>query len=89
MAGGTAPYTWSLNGAPSWLTVGSSTGQLTGTAQEGSYSFDANVSSADGQSSSVSLVLVVDAAGPTPDPLVVTTSSLPNRHGRHRLFGPP
>ncbi len=74
--GGTPPYTWSLSGQPSWLSVNATTGVLSGTpAAAGQFSFTATVT---------------DSTQPTPltqsqlfnatvvAGLTITTSSVPS-----------
>ena len=74
--GGDGSYMWSLTGAPAWLGIDSNTGELSGTAVLGNYTFDVAVSSGDGQNASETFDLMIVA---TPDPLGITTASpLPN-----------
>jgi hypothetical protein len=76
--GGTAPYTYSASGLPSWITLNSGTGSIQGTPPSGTT----------GQAYSIS-VTVTDSTSPTPThdgphtltltvaPMSVTTTSLP------------
>ena len=71
-SGGTAPYSWTGTGLPSWLHV-SSTGQLSGTPPPGSaasYSFNVTVQDSNSQSTGTALSLQVN-----PAPLVIVTAS--------------
>jgi hypothetical protein len=49
-ASGSPTPTYSLNGAPSWLTIGSSTGAVSGTPPTGTTSFSYSVTAANGVS---------------------------------------
>ena len=69
-AGGTAPYTWSINGAVPGLSF-SSTGVWSGTpATAGTYTFTVQVTDSSGSSASASLQLTI-----SPSALVITTAS--------------
>ena len=74
--GNSANYTWSISGQPSWLSINSSTGELSGTPPTGSagtYTFTVEVT--DGQqTASKQFDLTVNPAGL----LAITTASLPD-----------
>ncbi len=58
--GGVAPYTFSLGGAPAWLSINPTTGALSGVAPAaGAYNFNALVSDSGGQNDSQPLTLTV------------------------------
>jgi hypothetical protein len=63
-SGGVTPYNWSLSGAPSWLSVDSSTGALSGTppAAGTTPNFTAQVEDQDGATEQVTLSITVNAA---------------------------
>jgi hypothetical protein len=59
-AGGVSPYTWSLSGGPSWLSVDPATGALTGTpTAAGSVAFTAQVKDSHGTMASATVLLDV------------------------------
>jgi hypothetical protein len=74
--GGNGVYTWSLTGAPAWLSMNASTGQITGVAVAGGYNFTVNVASGDGQGASKAVTLNVSGGGFAV--LDITTTTLPN-----------
>ena len=78
-SGGIAPYLWAMDDLPAGLSVNSATGVISGTPiAQSSGTVTARVT--DGQSPSDTatrlLSLTIDAA-PQPNPLVITTTSLP------------
>ncbi|MFI9818697.1 S8 family peptidase [Saccharothrix variisporea] len=63
-SGGTAPYTWSATGLPAGLSIGSSTGLITGTATTaGTYTVTATATASAGGSGSTTFTWTVGAAG--------------------------
>jgi subtilisin family serine protease len=78
-AGGTPPYTWSLDSGslPSSLSLDTSTGAIAGTpTSAGTFSFTARVTDSASQSDTQALSITV-APAPVPPP-TITTTSLPN-----------
>ncbi len=77
VTGGATPYTWSLGTAPSWLTIGSTTGILSGMPSgTGSFPVQVNVhDSTQGtqQTTSITYTLMITGGA-----LQFTTTSLPN-----------
>jgi len=74
--GNSANYAWSISGHPSWLTINATTGELSGTPPVGSagtYTFTVEVT--DGQQT---VSRRFDLTVKRPDPLVITTTWLPN-----------
>ncbi|GAA1338603.1 S8 family peptidase [Saccharothrix algeriensis] len=66
-SGGTAPYTWSATGLPPGLSIGSSTGLVTGTATTaGSYTVTATATASAGGSGSTTFTWVVGAGDCAP-----------------------
>ena len=62
--GGTAPYTWSATGLPPGLSIGSSTGLISGTpSTAGTYTVNATATATAGGSGSTSFTWVVNPAG--------------------------
>jgi hypothetical protein len=60
VSGGAAPYTWSISGAPSWLSI-SSSGVLSGTPKtSGTYSFTVTIKDSLGNTASQSLSIKVN-----------------------------
>lgn len=71
---GTPPHTWSLSGAPSWLTIGSGTGVLSGTPTAGgTWTFTVNVSDSAGTTGSK----IFNLTAVTPPAPLVSTETLP------------
>ncbi|MBB5956955.1 subtilisin family serine protease [Saccharothrix tamanrassetensis] len=65
--GGTAPYTWSATGLPPGLSIGSSTGLITGTATTaGTYTVTATATASAGGSGSTTFTWTVGAADCSP-----------------------
>ena len=62
-SGGVTPYTWSLSGEPSWLSINSSTGGLSGTptAAGTTPSFTVQVQDSEGTTKQASFTIIVDA----------------------------
>ena len=60
VSSGTAPFTWSASGLPSWLTFNAAASTLTGTAASGSFSFTIKVTDANGVSASKPCTLLVN-----------------------------
>ena len=59
VSGGMAPYTWSISGAPSWLSI-SASGVLSGMPKtSGTYTFTAKVTDSLGNSATQSLSLTI------------------------------
>jgi len=78
--GGTTPYTWSLSGAPGWLSINSGTGALQGTAPSGSantYNFSIDVvdNGNPQQSDSLSATLEVVNSLTISSPAAITNGS--------------
>lgn len=70
--GGTGPYTWSISGAPAWLSIGSSTGTLSGTPPSpGTFTFTAQVNDSAATFATKSFSLTINPAPSitTPTPL--------------------
>lgn len=64
ITGGKAPYAWSTNGAPNWLSIDSETGELSGTpTAQGTFDFDIEVIDDAGRFAAVITTIVV---GPEP-----------------------
>ena len=63
-SGGTAPYTWSATGLPPGVTIGSSTGTVSGTpTTAGTYSVTATATAASGGSGSATFTFTVTGGG--------------------------
>jgi Putative Ig domain len=62
VSNGTAPFTWSASGLPSWLTFTAATATLSGTAASGSYSFTIKVTDVNGVAASTLYTLLVNPA---------------------------
>ena len=76
-SGGTTPYQWSVSSGtvPAGLTLGASTGALSGTpTQSGSFSFTVQVKDSTGATNQKSFSVAIQAAA---SPVQITTSSLP------------
>ncbi|WP_433262118.1 S8 family peptidase [Actinosynnema sp. CS-041913] len=66
-SGGTAPYTWTATGLPAGLTIGSSTGLISGTATTpGTYNVTATATASAGGSGSTTFTWTVAAADCSP-----------------------
>jgi hypothetical protein len=79
--GGVPPYAWViLDGAlPPGLSLDPDTGGIAGTpTQAGTWNFTVQASDAQAPPDTASRALAITIAAPQPDPLVVTTSSLPS-----------
>jgi hypothetical protein len=79
--GGLMPYAWSLTSGtlPAGLSLNSSTGGITGTPSAGgTSSFTVQVTDAQSPSDVATRALQITVIAPSYDPLVVTTTSLPN-----------
>ncbi len=63
-SGGVTPYTWSLSGEPSWLSINSSTGALSGTptAAGTTPSFTVQVQDSEGTTKQATFTITVNAA---------------------------
>jgi len=59
---GTAPFTWSATGLPTWLTFNTATATLSGTATSGSFSFTIKVNDANNVTTSTLYTLLVNPA---------------------------
>lgn len=60
ITGGKAPFTWSTNGAPAWLSINSGTGELSGTpTAQGTFLFDIEVIDDAGRFAAVLMTLEV------------------------------
>jgi Zn-dependent metalloprotease len=65
-AGGTAPYTWSASGLPAGVTIGSSTGTVSGTpTASGTFNVTATATASAGGSGSTSFTITVSGGGST------------------------
>ncbi|MEU4195103.1 M4 family metallopeptidase [Kribbella sp. NPDC026611] len=63
-SGGTAPYTWSATGLPAGITIGSSTGTVSGTpTTAGTYNVTATATASAGGSGSTSFTITVSPVG--------------------------
>jgi Zn-dependent metalloprotease len=63
-SGGTAPYTWSATGLPAGITIGSSTGTVSGTpTTAGTYNVTATATASAGGSGSTSFTITVNPVG--------------------------
>jgi hypothetical protein len=63
-SGGTAPYTWSATGLPAGITIGSSTGTVSGTpTTAGTYNVTATATASAGGSGSASFTISVSSVG--------------------------
>ena len=61
VSGGSAPYTWSINGAPSWLSLNASTGVLSGKpTTSGMFSFTVKVTDSLGNTATQSLSIKIN-----------------------------
>jgi hypothetical protein len=61
VSGGLAPYTWSISGAPSWLSLNVSTGVISGKpTTSGTYSFTVKVTDSLGNTATQSLSIKVN-----------------------------
>ena len=60
--GGTAPFTWSMSGAPAWVSLDPTTGQMTGTAPgtTGTSTFTVTATDAAGAVTSITFTLTVN-----------------------------
>jgi hypothetical protein len=74
VSAGTAPFTWSASGLPSWLTFNAATATLSGTAATGSFTFTIKVTDANGVSASTPYTLLVNAA-PTISPASLSAAT--------------
>ena len=75
-AGGFPPYTWSATSLPAWLTLGGSSGSLTGVASPGSFTFTLQATDSHGQPASQPCGILVN-----PAPVIVTTTLPPGTAG--------
>ncbi len=72
-SGGASPFTWTAQGLPPGLTIGTTNGTISGTpTQFGNFSVTASVVDALGQTSSRTIPLTIN-----PPPFSITTTSLP------------
>jgi hypothetical protein len=69
VSNGTAPFTWSASGLPSWLTFTPATAILSGAAVTGSFPFTIKVTDANGVAASTLYTLVVN-----PSPVILPAS---------------
>jgi hypothetical protein len=80
-SGGSTPYTYSAGNLPSGLSINSATGTITGTpAQNSAGTWSATVKVTDStqpSSQSATASLSIKISAPAPNPLAVTTNSLP------------
>jgi hypothetical protein len=61
VSGGSAPYTWSMSGAPSWLSLNVSTGIISGKpTSSGTYSFTVKVTDSSGNTATQSLMIKIN-----------------------------
>jgi hypothetical protein len=74
VSSGTAPFTWSASGLPSWLTFNAGTATLSGTAVSGSFGFTIKVTDANGVSASTPYTLLVNPA-PTISPATLAAAT--------------
>ena len=75
LSGGTDTITWAASGLPSWLSLNSSTGALTGTpTAEGSYSFTVNAQAGENTSASKEFTVIIAGLASSAQPAFKSAS---------------